>query len=208
MSKIGRIKFQDPVWKQALKDWLVGKQTDAAVDEKLRGQFKEWVAASIDERPALSEFSQMMSPVREEEFAEFEGMRAMSRMPEDRTQEGLARLAQREAELGIANADRPREGLADERALIMDDAITGIRRATDVGRKSQLNYDQVREAMKIVKKWMDKTTESGTYSRGALHGLGATLKTWMKEKYGLDEFPPHERWDNLYWNEAKKFTKE
>jgi hypothetical protein len=90
----------------------------------------------------------------------------------------------------------------------MDDAITGAIRATDVGRKSQLNYDQVREAMKIVKKWMDKTTESGTYSRGALHGLGATLKTWMKEKYGQDEMPPGERWDNLYWNEARKFTKE
>ena len=116
-----------------MKDWLAGKLTEN--DEKLRGEFKEWVAASIDERPALSDFEQMLSPVREE-FSEFERMRAMSRMPEDRTREGLARLAQREAELGIANADRPREGLADERANIMADATRGTIRATDVGRKS------------------------------------------------------------------------
>ena len=68
MQEIGRIKFQDPVWKQALKDWLAGKLTEN--DEKLRGEFKEWVAASIEERPALSDFEQMLSPspVREETF--------------------------------------------------------------------------------------------------------------------------------------------
>ena len=114
-----------------MKDWLAGKLTEN--DEKLRGEFKESVAASIEERPALSEFSQIMSPEREPEN---ENLRAMSRMPEDRTREGLARLAQREAELGIANADRPREGLADERANIMADATRGTIRATDVGRKS------------------------------------------------------------------------
>ena len=88
-----------------MKDWLMGKQTEN--EEKMRGEFKEWVAASIEERPALSEFSQIMSPEREPEN-ENEGLRAMSRMPEDRTREGLARLARIEAEQGIANSDRPR----------------------------------------------------------------------------------------------------
>ena len=202
MQEIGRIKFQDPLWKQALKDWLMGKQTEN--EEKMRGEFKEWVATSIAERPALSDFEQMLSPSREPE-PENENLRAMSRMPEDRTREGLARLAQREAELGIANADRPREGLADERAHIMADATSVRRRPTDVGRKSQLNRDQLGEAKKIVKKWMDRTIESGRYNTDSLHGLGRRLKTWMKEKYGLDEMPPGEEWNNIYWNEAKKF---
>ena len=202
MQEIGRIKFQDPVWKKALKDWLAGKLTEN--EEKLRGEFKEWVATSIEDRPALSEFSQMLSPSREPE-PENENLRAMSRLPEDRTREGLARLAQREAELGIANVDRPREGLADERANIMADASRGTIRATDVGRKSQLNRDQLGEAKEIVKKWMDRTIESGRYNSDSLHGLGRRLKTWMKEKYGLDEMPPGEEWDNIYWNEAKKF---
>ena len=61
--------------------------------------------------------------------------------------------------------------------------------------------------MKIVKKWMEKTTKSGNYNRAALQGLGKTLKTWMREKYDLD-MPPGEEWDNLYWNEAKKFNKD
>ena len=60
--------------------------------------------------------------------------------------------------------------------------------------------------MKIVKKWMEKTTKSGTYNIDGLHALGRTLKIWMKEKYDLDEMPPGEEWDNLYWNEAKKFN--
>ena len=72
------------MWKQALKDWLMGKQTEN--EEKMRGEFKQWVAASIEERPALSDFSQMLSPERVPED-ENEGLRAMSRMPEDRTRE-------------------------------------------------------------------------------------------------------------------------
>ena len=68
-----------------------------------------------------------------------------------------------------------------------------------------MNRDQLGEAKEIVKKWMDRTIKSGRYNIDSLHGLGRKLKTWMKEKYGLDEMPPGEEWNNMYWNEAKKF---
>ena len=85
-----------------------------------------------------------------------------------------------------------------------DRTSSGVRETEIDMRKGMLTIEQARAVGKKVKTWMEYVVKHDEYTTENMHRLGRELFDWMNETTGKKEFPRHEQWDNMLWNEAKK----
>ena len=156
----------------------------AELVKELSGDGLEEVTSLINDDQPWEDKLVLFQKWSQESHAEFEALMSPARDPGD--------IPERERALSRF----PEDG---------EEAKDGIRAKSKLDMsKGMLTHDQVRDIGKKVKKWMEWVVETQQYTRENMHRLGRELFEYMHETTGKREFPRHEQWDNLLWDEAKK----